>query len=268
MPNFCTSLVLQAARDSGQPSALVQAAANGYAAQLRQMPPERAAAAVMMELPIVAQAYGGRREIDESVYKECVKLILSKFSALGANEIREAYRMKAAGELNMPKGKGEMWGGEFNAQQLGEVLTAYMESRRKALGAYIRAQQEQAESATRQARVEKMRREFEKNFPRRIEQIQNAADWREVPEYVFDAARRRGLIRFEHGEAEAILDDARELARLEAQNEYEEAREGGASVFRLLSLRKMTEDEAGLEARAKVIARKISLFRKLKNYNP
>lgn len=264
MLNSSTSLVIQAAKSSGYPSALIQAAAIGYAAQLRHMPPERAAGAVMMELPIVAQAYGGRHEIDDAVYKECVKLILSKFPGLGVNEIREAYRMKAAGELNLPKGKGEMWGGEFNANQLGEVLAAYMEVRRRALGKYLNMKQEQKEAAEKAERAERMQREYLEKFPELIAaMIEKANDWRDCSAHYFDEALRLGMIQFAPGEAQAILEDARELARMEHEQEIEEAREAGKSLFYLRSLERLPGDY-GLEGKAKVIARKLSLFRKLK----
>lgn len=230
------------------------------------MPTEEAAGRLMMELPLVAQSYGARHEIDKEVYKECTRLVLSKFPGLGVNEIREAYRMKAAGELELPRGKGEMWGGEFNANQLGEVLAAYMEQRRRALGAYLKLVEEQRREAQRAEIVERQKADFLRIFPERVRQVSEAKDWREVPEYIFDECRRRKMLKFEPGEADRIMQDAREMAKMEAEYEYEQGVEQGLGVFKLKALRKIADDSTSLEERAKVIARKITLFRKLKNY--
>jgi len=238
----------------------------GYNAQLRNIDRAFAACAVQVELERVAESYGARQDIPDTVFSECTQLVLSKFSGLGANEIREAYRMKAAGELeSIPKGRGEMWGGSFNADQLGAVLTAYMEQRRKALGAYLRHKQEEMEAAEK-ARIKQRQQEaFDREFPALIAKMQeNAKDWRDCPFWLFEAAWKRGLIRLEPGEKESILEDARQLARLEAQNAYAEAEEaGGLGVFRMRELRKAIEDEKSIEARARTIARQITLYRKI-----
>jgi len=255
------SLESKAAYNSDQPVALVQSAVRGSLAQIRHMEPSAATALLQIELHRVAEAYGARSEIGREAMRECIHLMLAKFGALGAHEIREAYRMKAAGELHMPKGKGEMWGGEWNANQLGEVLAAYMEQRRLALTAYNRLRHEQEEAARKEALAEKQRAEFLRRFPERVEEARGADDWRKVPEYIFDKCLADGLIKFAPGEGQAILEDARELARLEHENEIEEAIQAGRPLL-IRHLRNLEPED--LEGRARVIARKLSLFRKLK----
>jgi len=261
MPSLCASLALQAARNSEQPTALVYAAVRGAAAQLRHVPADTAAAQLQVEMHKVAEAYGARSSISPEALKECVRLILSKFGGIGIHEIREAYRMKAAGELRMPKGKGEMWGGEWNASQLGEVLAAYMEHRRAALSAYNRLLHEIEEEKRKAEVAERQKAEFLRKFPERVAQVQAATDWREVPEYIFDKCLADGLITFAPGEAHAILEDARELARIEHEEEIAEAIEAGKSL-RVHGLTLF--GPTNIEGRAKAIARKLSLFRKLK----
>lgn len=219
-----------------------------------------AAATLQVELHKVAEAYGARSEIGREAMRECIHLLLTKFGAIGAHEIREAYRMKVAGELEMPKGKGEMWGGEWNASQLGEVMAAYMEHRRRALTAYNRLRHEQEEAARKEVIAERQRAEFLRRFPERVAEAAKAADWRAIPEYIFDKCLADGIISFAPGEGQAILEDARELARIEHEDEMQQAMEVG-KVMELQRLRLI--GDAGLEARAKVIARKLSLFRKL-----
>lgn len=238
----------------------------GYACQVRHMDKARAAGMIQIELERVAASYGARQDIGEGVFSECTQIIISKFPGIGVNEIREAYRMKAAGELeSLPKGKGEMWGGVFNAEQLGAVLAAYMQQRRKALAAYLRHKAEVMEAAEKEAIRERQRSEFERAFPALIEKMkEEAKDWRDCPFYLFEASWKRGLIRLEEGEKESIMEDARQLARMEAENAYAEAEEsGGRGIFRMRELRKAMEDERGIEARAKTIARQLTLYRKI-----
>lgn len=256
------SLVLQAAEDSGQPPALVQAAVNGYATQIRNMQPAQAAGLLQVELERVAESYGARGQASPTVVSECTQLVMAKFPGLGVNEIREAYRMKAAGELEMPKGKGEMWGGVFNADQLGAILSAYMAQRKKALGAYLRLAEAEKERAEKENSIARKQAAFEAKFPALVEKMKKEArDWRDCPFYLYESARRRGLFRLEKEEAEGIFQDAIALARMEKQQAYEEA--SGANVFRLRELHNAMLDQEGIEARAKVVARQLTLYRKL-----
>lgn len=207
-----------------------------------------------MELPVIAQQYGAREVITPSVLKECVLLVLEKFQAIGINEIREAYRLKASGFLDAPG--AEMWGGTFNADQLGKVLTAYLIHRRKIVATII----EEKERAEEVDRATKRREDFDRRFPGMIEAAKKeVTDWRDVPEYWYDAARRRGWIDFEDGEAQRIYDEAKELARMEFEEEHE-----SAPVFRKAALQAAILGKGDdLEFCAKNYARKITVFRKL-----
>ena len=266
MPSPLPSLALRAARDSGQPTGLVQAAVNGYAAQIRHMEKVEAAAKIQIELARVAESYGARSEVPDTVFSECTQLIMAKFPGLGVNEIREAYRMKAANELEIPGGKGEMWGGVFNADQLGAVLSAYMEQRRRALGAYLRNKQKEMEAAQQEQIRQRQQEEFDREFPALIEKMKaEAKDWRDCYFWLYESAKSRGLIHFDNvQEAQEIFQDALELARLEAENAYSDALEGGGlGVFKIRELQRAMENQAGLEARARTIARQITLYRKI-----
>lgn len=243
----------------------------GYCAQLRHMDKAQAAGQLQVELEWVAENYGARGTVPSTVLSECTQFILAKFPGLGVNEIREAYRMKASGELEIPKGKGEMWGGVFNADQLGAVLAAYMEHRRKALAAYLRNAHEERERQWKEERERAKIEAFEAKFPALIEKMKaEAKDWRECPFYLYEAAKRRGLFRLAKEEANGIYQDALALARLELEGEYQEAQGGGVSVFRLRELHRRATSQESLEGRAKVIARQVTLYRKLvlTNNNP
>lgn len=256
MPALYTSnLRAKVISESGAPADIADAAVVGYAAQLRHMPEHRPL--ILLELPQIVRDYGAREVIHQSIYEEAAKLILEKFSFLGLNEIREAYRLWAAGVTD-PKG-AEMYGGTFNAGQLGRVLGAYCEHRKAVIGVYLREVAAAKEQAEDKARREKMQAQFEENFPRRIaEARQTMTDWREVPGFWYQAALDRGLFTITRAEALEILEEARELARLEVENEAEDLETSRRKL--LLAVLESADD---MEAKAKAIARKITVFRKL-----
>lgn len=222
----------------------------GYGKQIRHT--EQAAGQIFIELGQVVKLYGGRSEIDPEVLKEATKNIIDNFGFISVAEIREAYRQWANGETKV-KG-AEMYGGEFNAAQVGKIISAYCDRRKKVLGAYLREKEEQLEQEQREEKKRIMQEAFDKEFPRMIDRArEEITDWREVPEYWYSAAMKRDLIQFEHGEAVQIFKDAQELERMERANEEEAVTL--ADVFR--------QQEKNPIERAKVIARKLTVFRKL-----
>lgn len=232
------------------------------------MDPELAYPEIMQQVAHVAKSYGARREITEEIQKESTRLVQEQFAFLAPQEITEAYRQWAAGELNLRKGEAEMYGGQFDAAQLGKILAAYAERRRKIVGQYLRTRQEEYEQKAREESVARKKAEFEKQFPATIEKLKaTAQDWRECPEWIYEAARKRGLITFDNAqEAQGIYEDALQLARMELQGVYDEAKEkGGKSVFQMREIEREMKSEDSIESRAKVIARKLSVFRKLCN---
>lgn len=240
---------------SGASPVLLDAAITGYHNQLRHMPMEEAFARLMVALREVAQDYGARQAVLEETFTECVRITRKKFAGLGIEEIREAYRMWAAGELNLRKGEAEMYGGQFNAAQLGKVLAAYMEQRRAALGAYLRELEAYHREQEKASKKERLKREYEENFERILRGFQPKS-WREVPFHWFETAWKRGLIRLTETEQVEVLAQARALALEEAEEEKEKA-----NIFQRKQIEKLAEGE-GLEGRAKTIARKLALFQK------
>jgi len=237
---------------TGYGNTFVSAAVTGYENPIRTE--ENAPGLLLIELPQIAQEYGARKKLDQGVQKECVRLILEKFKGIGINEIREAYRLKASGFLEAPG--AEMWGGEFNADQLGKVLSAYVQHRRRIIAEYLKAK----ELAAEQEKTRRRREEFNRKFPAMIEAAKGRiTDWRDVPEYWYQAAKNRGMIQFESGEAQDIYDEAKQLARMEFEEEQEKA-----PITRKASLQAAAMGKGDdFEFRAQVIARKITVFRKL-----
>ena len=228
------------------------------------MLPATADAEIMRQIKEVSTTYGARDLVKDYILDECVTLIKQRFPYIALPEIKEAYRLWAAGELDLKKGEAEMYGGQFNAAQIGKILGAYAKKRKAVIGRYLSAKEDAKREQEKNEVKERQKKYFYENFETLLnDNIQKAEDWRQVGEYFFNEAWRRKIITLTPQEQAEIKADAKALAEMEVQNEYAEA-QGAANVFRIRELRKAVEDTAGLEARAKVIARKLTLFRKLK----
>lgn len=209
------------------------------------------------EIEFVCKNYGARTEVTKDLAKECIKFIFEKFGYLAVDEIRKAYRMWASEEIKVEG--GEIYGGSFNVRQIGKVLAAYNEKRKVVLGNYLRIAQEEKERIEQERRYQEMKARFEVEFPARLMKAKEAiTDWREVPEYFYDSIQKRWGIKFEPGEAQEIFEDAKEIAHLEIAGTLADSFGGG-----LKARFEAMEREKSFEEIAKVIARKIAVFRKI-----
>ena len=236
------------AERTGQPLSWVEFLAECMDRQIRKLDQVHAKGRLIVELPQIAREYGARFDLPENVLTECIFLICEKFNHLAVEEIREAYREFAAGEIEI-KG-AEMYGGEFNAAQLGKVLTAYSETRRTAAAAILREKQEAEEAARREAQSKALREAFESGFELALYTARTKAkSWQDIPAFWFDACRQRGWLKLTVEEAENTLSRSRLIAQNEEQTD----------------LRSMFEKVANTDERAKVIARKLTVFEWLKS---
>lgn len=199
----------------------------------------------------MALTYGARVGASVMVYRECLAVMQQKFAHLGVDEIREAYRANAAGELNTG-GKGEMYGGEFNAANFTAIIAAYSEKRRVVVAQYTNALHEAEQAAKAEARRLEQKEAFEANFQNILKGIAEKAEgWQDCPEYLFHSCERRGLIGLTIAEKKEIFSRAVDLAKVQAL----QAKEGAVSVADLRGIAKETSED-----RAKVIARQVALW--------
>ena len=99
----------------------------GHEFPMRKIEARELKAKLIIKIPLIAKSYGARYDLTNEVLKEAVVLLLNHFPMLGIDEIDEAYRSYAVGDL---QGNAEMYGGEFNVAQLGKVLSLYREKRK------------------------------------------------------------------------------------------------------------------------------------------
>ena len=222
--------------------------------QIRKMESMDAQAKLLIEIPLVAKEYGARIAIPRNVLAEAVRLVMKKFPHLGIAEIREAYREFTAGMLDVQG--AETYGGEFNVSQLGKILAAYSENRANVVAEYIRQRDQILFDIQEEEKKKALEAKFEKEFPSLImSKRKEFEDWRDVPEWWYKAIKKRGWISFDHGEANEIFEDAKDLAVLE-QEKIKKERSLNMSL-------RLTRSIPELEELSKTIARKLTIFRKV-----
>ena len=84
---------------------------------------------LVIELEKCARQYTGCVKTEDLVFDECVEFVMLRFGFLNINEIREAFRLAAAGELG--EVKLEAYFGTFTVAMLGKVLAAYRNYRER-----------------------------------------------------------------------------------------------------------------------------------------
>jgi hypothetical protein len=140
----------------------------------------------------VVRLYGNRERVEDEMKAECLRLIKDKFQLLGPHEILLAYRLWASGDLGEIKA-AEMYGGQFNARQLGAILSEYVgKERRTALKQYHSIQDAQKKSDER-LKVEQEKADYDRKFPAMIEAAKGS-DLRPVLAIWYDTAIRLGIM--------------------------------------------------------------------------
>jgi hypothetical protein len=237
----------------------LQVILQGAQQPLRDLKKHQRIGGLQIQIPLIAKTYGARQQITPDVLEGCVDLILDQFNDLGLQEIELAYRLWAAGKIEGL----EMYGGEINATQLGRVLSSYKKYRNKVLNKYLDAAKAEQTALDEKKQHESRLTEYRNNFPAMIQQTRESGkiqSWQDVPAIWYDTANALGMIQFKHGEAVEIFKRATQLAKIEIAEEVR----GLNSDLRSLIIARDTKKKDPKE-RAKVIARKITVFEKLIN---
>ena len=233
--------------------------AQSYFNQIRnfqgQTPEQRKVNIGLVEATIIetAQMYGARENVPRFVISECVRLVFEKYSYLALDEIREAYRQKVAGEIKI-KG-AEMYGGVFNADNLGKVLTAYNLERKKVMAAFLNEKFEIESKAQKESMKLLRAILFEVCFPVMLKD-NSITEWQQVPEWWYEAAKKRELFTYDQGEKREYYKRAIEIMPKEMEKEEKQALEeaGGIRLF--------AKQVSTPERLAASIARKLVVFEK------
>ena len=239
-----------------QPVAWVESAVTGYRNQIRHAPQEVIAGQIMAAISLLAKNYGARADIEPEMVKEAVRLVMTQFSHLGVDELKDAYRLWASGQIDAGKGS-EMYAGQFSAGQLGKVLGAYCEHRKKIIAAYTNLLDQEREEQEEEARVARMKSQYMSRFRENISRFcESGKGWQDVPAHWYQMLTKLGDLNPTEAEIKQLTEDAAELAEMELRAEIEEE----ANPFKRVNLERIFQ-AGGIEARAMVIYEKMAVFR-------
>lgn len=211
--------------------------------------------ALLVEIRQISRQYGGRVEADTTVITECLRMVMEKFSLLGINEIREAYRAYAAGEFQVEG--AEMYGGVFNVANFSKVISGWKTYRAKALAELLDIQEKERLERLEKKKREKAMAEFDRQFPSLLEKAKNDFEsWQDVPVHWYDTARRLKLLNVTMDEAVPIFEEAKKIVAAEQEQER-------GKVAMMSMSERLLHRSFDPEQRAKNVARKITVFRKL-----
>jgi len=234
------------------PKSFISVVIDGYKSQLRNIDESKRRDLLLAELPIIARNYGASKELDPAVYVECIRIVNEKFSFLSIEDIKEAYRQFASGEIKTPA--GEMYYGAFNALNLGRVLGQYNENRKKIVAAYLRLKNEKEEQRKKEYIKKTKIEAFESEFTAMIQHGKDDfIEWQQVPEFWYTACIKRDLLILDSKTAKQIFEKAEQLAEIEKTEENKDLQQK-----RLKGL--IVSSVINKDIRSKVIARKLSVF--------
>lgn len=206
------------------PNFVIDAAVEGYHAQIRAMDEGEAQNQLLVIIPQVAQAYGARQKMPPYTVAECVSLVFDHFHSFGLNEIEASFRYNASQQSD----GNEVYGGEFNATYLGRVLRRYEEEvRRPSLKEYIDANWRMMGEEHERRRRSRLQREFDIQWEEEVKKMRERKDeisWKDIPLFWFESAKKRKLIPIIKEEMERVMEEAREIQKAVKQLEIEEAK--------------------------------------------
>lgn len=244
-------MVSEVADRNGVPVSMVVAVQDGFAVQVRRMDPFEARKQLTLLIPKLANGYGNV-SVEGMAFKvnECIKMMFSKFKMLSLDEVSEAYRMWAEGQLNLGR-EAEMFG-NFNAKQFGSVLTAYCEVRKGVYSDYLKKRSELIDGKMEEWKKLKRACEFMKEFCDKMrEGREKWKSWREVPGHWFVMVWERKWVELDKRKIESFKVRAA-LAYEEELRMREESGQRRNVRFKV--------DESSRESEVRSIAGKMVVF--------
>jgi hypothetical protein len=137
--------------------------------------------------------------------------------------------MWASGDIQI-KG-AEMYGGEFNAMQMGKVLSAYLGYRKPVLAKVLDIKTEMEEAADRSEKNRIAKEEFEIQFPKTILAARETiTKFSEVVPWWYDSALKRGYFTITIEQKREIWKSAKHLAAIEKEARKREERFGKLQI--------------------------------------
>jgi hypothetical protein len=153
---------------------------------------------------ICAQAFCGADATKQSaaVYGECVNVLRKYYAGLGIEEVKEAFRLAAAGKITNSDGERislTAYAGRFSAAMFGEILSSYQNWRGKIHAAILRQREgedDRKRDMDRQANFARSMENLEDRFRRlcRTGGDDETKRWEDVPGWWAKILLDKGLL--------------------------------------------------------------------------
>lgn len=152
------------------------------------------------EVKFCAATYCAAPNTEREVIEESARFIASKFGHMNVNEIREAFRLAAAGQIDASL---NAYYGMFSVSILGKVLSAYDDHRTQAyreVRARINAEQQERENEQRAERLKEQFGTIGEQFQALTERNEKYPTWQSLPGWFAEKVVRDDLAGFCHDE--------------------------------------------------------------------
>ena len=162
--------------------------------QIAQQGEEVATVSLIDELTYCATNFSGARDVPDDMLDEAAEFVATRFGQLAVVEIREAFRLAAAGEIGDVDMKA--YYGQFTIVILGAVLSAYVIYRTRITAGIKRAQSEaEAEAAAATRREQWDETEWATNRLQTLKQLafDHALTMNDVAEIDYTTFERLGM---------------------------------------------------------------------------
>jgi len=217
---YLSSVLKECSRKIGVSKYQINKVVDGYYNQIRDMDSTIRSKDLIIGIALISEQYGGRKDINEDVLDACIDLVENRFGFLSVAEIKTAYEMWASGEIKI--NGAEMYGGEFNAGQLGKVLGGYRDYRKNIIAVFLKEKEEKEREEKEKQRAQILKEKFNQEFPKKIAQAKkNFTTWQAVPPFWFDTMKKRGWINLSKEEYQKIWNQSFDLALEEMKNRKE-----------------------------------------------
>jgi hypothetical protein len=202
---FCETVASVTGCETGLVNHIVQ----GMACSMRQQQKTDAPlllTELALELEYCAKAFAGAVKTEELVLDELAEFASTRFGHLGVREIREAFRLAAAGELGDINLRAYF--GNFTVVMLGDILRAYDRYRQRIVASVTRLEQEHLQQTEEEKR--KASWDYEAWEGKRLAQLKGLLDpdLEKVTALDYDMLDRRGLIKLPVAEKRRLVDQA------------------------------------------------------------
>lgn len=210
--------------------------------------------ALSVELEFCAISYCGAAKTDELVYDEVVLFVMSRFGHLGIQEIREAFRLAAAGDFEVDL---STYYGLFTVKLMGDVLNGYNNYRNRVVQAFARSQSEKEADEKHQSRKD----EFDWDFwaEQRLVKLRSleSPHYRCCTAFDYEYFLKTGELVFTEEEKLQAWKDSHQYAYAEVATN---ALSNFSARFQLDRVNQGKQDE-GYKAKRIVIAQQLLVFR-------